>query len=103
MFAKPVKKAKSEKAKNAESVILTGRFGCNTSAVADLVSAILGESVSSKKSVGVVTGAFAVPTKHGGNHNYKVGKAFFIPANVQLNFIPRKGFRQPLKLADDIK
>ena len=49
------------------------------------VLAVLHETGLLKKPAGVVTGAFVVPTKHGGNHNYKVGKAFFIPSDVQLN------------------
>ena len=35
----------SEKAKAAQAVIATGAFGCNSKAVAELVSAILGETI----------------------------------------------------------
>ncbi len=50
-----------------------------------VVSAILGEDVSTSAQLGVVTGAFAVPKKAKSKHAYRDGVAFFVPSTAQNN------------------
>jgi len=45
----PIEDKLSDKAKRVQEIINSGKFGCQTEAVADLVSALMGEKIACKK------------------------------------------------------
>lgn len=77
----------SAKAKKAEELIQSGKFGCNTNQVAELVSILLGEEVIGKKPsatapLGFVPGAVIVPLTNPNSHDYKIG----VPIYVKVDY-----------------
>lgn len=73
----------SHKAQKLQRIIDGGAFGCNSRAVAEVLSVILEEKITSKKSSGKdhldgYIGAVVVALKNDNGHNYSIGKPVVI-------------------------
>jgi hypothetical protein len=86
MYPAPAKKPKrviSKKGLAAEELIQSGKFGCNTNQVAELVSILLGEKIEAKKErdtsiIAFVKGAVIVPVENNKSHSYEIGKPTYV-------------------------
>lgn len=81
----------SKKGQQAETALqaIARNLGSYKNQVAAIFTDLLGSPVSPDVSFGLLTGSLCVPKESknssGAKHGHKVGKAFFVPDNVQTN------------------